>query len=157
MAHEVRRHIQGTHAALAGEHDAAVLGQLHVLGRVVEVECLGLRDVGDGELLRRAHVDEAEIFALIQPGLDCLAVNLHAGINFLSVLDRADHLGDVEDVVILADLCQRVRGLESAGGAASHVVALEQRALGGRSDMKNLLHGHGGLDGEGGTHGGTES
>src|SRR5690349_18859270 len=146
VAGKIGRDVEAARSALAGKHDAAVLRKRHVLVRGVVVERLGLPDARQGQLLGRADVDEREVLALVEPLLDRLGVDVQPRVGVLGRLDSLYDLLDVQYVVVLAQLSQRVGRLEAAGGAAPHVVALEQGALGGGSDREDLLHGHVGRD-----------
>src|SRR5688572_19597176 len=104
VADEVGRHVERAHAAAAEEHDPPVLRQAHVLAGILEIERLGAFDARDGELVRRTDVDQREVLLAVQPLLDLLGARLEVAVDVVRALDGPDHLRDVEDVVVAADV-----------------------------------------------------
>jgi hypothetical protein len=125
MADEVTCNVETAVTIRADEHESVVLLELHVLCRIVVIQglcCLYARNV---VIAWRTDVDEGELLAGSQPRKNYVCVNLGCPIDLLREHYRVHDIVHIEEIVILADLRERVAGLKAARGASTDVITLK--------------------------------
>ena len=95
-----------------------------------------------GRYLRPLHIDKLRFLFRPKRGGHHRRQDLKLCLHLLALTDAGDHrIQGVRDIVLAADLCQRIRRLVTAGGAPTNVVTPEQSQFGAGIGAEDFPHG----------------